>query len=471
MRGLPLSALSTTAYSAARPMTELSFLRSLPLFRSLDDEELARLCEAAQLREYATGEPIVAAGDRGDSMYLLLSGQVEVTAQGNGAPVTATLGPGDFFGEMALLTGTPRGADVVARGDVACRCLEFSRPVVEDLLRKKPRVARFLTELVGRRLLESGQVRQVGKYSIKGEIGRGGAARVFEGVHPALRRSVAIKMLSHELVYESDFAERFLAEARIVADLRHENIVQVYDQEAAYATFFIIMERLSGEELSMALRRGPFSVDETKKIARQVCRGLQYAHKRGVVHRDIKPSNIFLEEQGPVKVMDFGIAVGAHGPLREDNGVMGTPGFIAPESLLGKPVDHRADIYSLGVVLYMMLTGWNPFAGPDMREVLKRQLTTEFLDVAKALPTAPPALVDLVKRATARDPAARFPDCGAMLRLLDERTPAPAAPGCARMELELDFPEEATDRVGALVKRWESELRAEVERAVLLVRR
>lgn len=403
-------------------MDDLAFARTLQVFRSLNDDELERLVTGAGRRSFAPGTPIVQRGEPGDSMYLIQRGSVRVPVLGEDGRerMTAWLGPGDVFGEMALVTGEARGADVIADGDVEVRCLVLDRDAVEELLRRKPRVARFLTEIVGKRLLESGQMRHVGKYRVLREIGRGGIAIVYEGLHPTLGRSVAIKMLSHELVYEQDFAERFVAEARIIADLRHDNIVQVYDSEQAYATFFIVMERLDGVELKTLVQEGGVSYDEARHILRQVSRGLKYAHERGVVHRDIKPSNILVETSGRVKIMDFGIA---GGPVTADDakaqGIMGTPGYIAPELLLGKGADHRADIYALGVVAYEILTGRSPFAAKQRRDVLKNQLAVSAVDLAAARPDAPEDLVELVRRATQQDPDERFLSCTELLAHLD----------------------------------------------------
>lgn len=411
-------------------MDELAFARALQVFRSLSDEELERLMAAADRRAFAPGTTIVRRGEPGDSMYVIQQGSVQVPIFDDEGRqrFCAYLGPGDFFGEMALITGEARGADVIADGDVEVRCLVLDRVVVEELLRHKPRVARFLTEIVGKRLLESGQMRYVGKHRVLREIGRGGIAIVYEGLHPSLGRSVAIKMLSHELVYEQDFAERFLAEARIIADLRHDNIVQVYDAEQAYATLFIVMERLDGVELKTLATEGGVSFDEARHILRQVCRGLKYAHERGVVHRDIKPSNLFVETSGRVKIMDFGIA---GGPISADDarshGIMGTPGYIAPELLLGQGADHRADIYALGVVAYEVLVGRSPFEAKQRRDVLRNQLATDFVDLAAARPDAPADLVEFVRRATERDRDARFRSCAEILSHFDP--PARRYPG------------------------------------------
>lgn len=404
-------------------------LAALPAFRSLDDEDRADLLARCERRSYAPGEAIVRRGEPGDAMYVLLEGQAEVPIldeQGR-RRMTAFLGAGDVFGEMALLTGEARAADVIAAGEAPAVALYMPKEQVEEVLRAHPSIARFLTEILGKRLLESGQLRKVGKYHLVGELGRGGVAIVYEGLHPQLNRAVAVKMLSHELVYESDFAARFLREAEIVAELSHESIVQVFDAEQAFATFFIIMERLQGEDLKQRLQRaGPLAFDEARRVLREVASALGYAHKKGVVHKDIKPSNIFLDDVGRTKITDFGIAASARldqrarGRRAAQKGVLGTPGYIAPEVLLGHAVDHRVDVYALGVAAYEMLTAREPFAtgGPQV-EIFKAQLTTPYLDLKAARRDAPDDLVELVRRATAREPRDRFDDMGQMQALLD----------------------------------------------------
>jgi CRP-like cAMP-binding protein len=438
-----------------------AFLRQLQMFRSLTPEELTRLAADVVERSYEPGTAIVRRDEPGDSMFIVREGavQVPVVDETGQTRLTAFLGPGDFFGEMALLTGEPRAADVIADGEIPVRCLQLPKDAVEALLFDKPRVARFLTEIVGRRLLESGGIRRVGKYQILGEIGRGGVAIVFEGLHPTLRRSVAIKMLSHELVFEQDFADKFQTEARIVADLRHENIVQVFDQESAFATFFIVMELMDGIELSRLIdEEGPLSPDEVRHIVRQCCRGLAYAHARGVVHRDIKPTNIFLESTGRTKIMDFGIAVATAGETRDEEGVMGTPGYIAPEALLGEGVDLRADIYALGVSVFEMLTGRGPFDHAERYQILQNQLACEHVDLKEAWPEAPEVFVELVRRATTRDRAERFQSCVEMLELLDERQAPRAEEGHAHLEAHVHFPPASRDRVRAALDELKGDL-------------
>ena len=222
------------------------FLLSVEAFRSLSAPSAERLAALVQLRNFAPGDIILRRGDPGDSMFIVRTGQVFVPVldENGKQQFLVQLSARHIFGEMALLTGEPRTADVVAGSD--CSCITIPRETLLPLLSEHPSVASFLTEILGKRLMEQGGVRQVGKYKLVGEIARGGMAVVYEGIHPTLGRPVAIKMLSHALVYQRHFADRFRNEARIIGSLRHPGIVEVFDCEEAYATIFIIMEKLAG---------------------------------------------------------------------------------------------------------------------------------------------------------------------------------------------------------------------------------
>ncbi len=404
-------------------MSVAAFLKNVDAFQGLTRSSLDRLTTKLTVRDYKAGTAIIRRGAPGDSMYIIQSGRVRVPIldERGRKQFTAQLGVGQFFGEMALLTGEPRSADVFA--DTECRCLIIYKDALNELLRQHPTVASFLTEILGQRLMESGTIRQVGKYKLIGMLGRGGMAIVFEGIHPTLGRPVAVKMLAHELVYDREFADRFKNEARIIAKLRHENIVEVFDTEEAFATFFIVMEKLEGIDLEkMVETRGTIPYDQARDILRQFAAALNYAHSRGIVHRDIKPSNLIINPKGQVKLMDFGIA--QHPTLEEalevKEGVIGTPEYMSPEQALGEPIDGRSDIYSLGIVAYEMLTGELPFSHEDPVETLRMQLNVKLPDPRKRNPGLPDDLVHLIMKATAKNPKDRFQSCAEIERLFEK---------------------------------------------------
>lgn len=394
-------------------------------FNALRTEQMAVLADAIAIERYPEGARILRRGDVGDAMFVIASGHVSIpVVDENGKQkFEAQLPPGQCFGEMALLTGDPRSADAFAA--TPCTVLRIPRSAVLQVVDASPRVAAYLTEILGERLLEGGGIRTVGKYQLVRRIGRGGMSLVFEGHHPGLERPIAVKMLSHQLVYRRNFAERFRNEARIIATLQHPHIVQVFDMEEAYATFFIVMEMLDGEDLSRVIRRAPMAAREVRRILVQVASALDYAHSRGVIHRDLKPSNIRLLPDGSVKLLDFGLAwvQRYETVLSEDvDIVLGTPYYMSPEQAQGLDLDLRTDIYNFGVLAYEMLTGERPFSGTSKSEVQRRHVEDPIPNLRDKLGEGVPTdLVELVHTCMQKHPADRFQTCAEIEGFLSRR--------------------------------------------------
>ena len=207
-----------------------------------------------------------------------------------------------------------------------------------------------------------------GRYSIQSTLGGGGMARVYLAHDAVLGREVAIKVLRDQYAEDAEFAERFKREARSAASLSHPNIVSIYDRGVAEdGTSYIAMEHVPGGSLKGRIsREGVLDTPEAASVALQIANALEEAHGRGVIHRDIKPHNVLLTSTGDVKVADFGIArASAYTAISQTSLVLGTAGYMSPEQALGEPVDPRSDLYSLGVVLYEMLTGELPFTADN----------------------------------------------------------------------------------------------------------
>jgi serine/threonine protein kinase len=215
---------------------------------------------------------------------------------------------------------------------------------------------------------------QLGRYLIESEIGRGAMGVVFRAKDTVLERTVAVKTVNMAL--EKDHADnyeaRFYQEARAAGGLNHPNIVTVYDAGKAGDVVYMAMEYIQGVELrSLFVEGQPMGVPQALSIAAQVAEGLGYAHQQGVVHRDIKPANIMVVSDGPVKITDFGIArMRASADLTQTGVMLGSPKYMSPEQVIGKRADHRSDIFSLGVILYEMLTGAAPFSGENVTALM-----------------------------------------------------------------------------------------------------
>jgi serine/threonine protein kinase len=210
-----------------------------------------------------------------------------------------------------------------------------------------------------------------GRYKIIEELGRGGMGVVYKAKDTKLKRTVALKFLPQELTHISEIKDRFMREAQAAAALDHPNICTVHEVDEAEEKTFISMAYVEGQSLKKKIESGPLELDEALRIATQVAEGLEEAHKKGVVHRDIKSANIMVTEKGQAKIMDFGLARIAGGTLVTKEGTtMGTIAYMSPEQARGEEVDHRTDIWSLGVVMYEMLTGQLPFKGEHEQAIV-----------------------------------------------------------------------------------------------------
>ncbi len=254
---------------------------------------------------------------------------------------------------------------------------------------------------------------KIGRYKILGELGRGAMGIVYEAEDPALDRTVALKtiILSDDAEGRKEYHKRFFLEAKAAGKLTHPHIITVYDFGEEGDLAYMAMELLKGIELRAKMLKGSIPTVEAVDIAEQVADGLGYAHERGVVHRDIKPSNIMLLPRGQVKIMDFGIARVRVADHKTSTGVvLGTPRYMSPEQVAGSPVDHRSDIFSLGIVLYEMLTRASLFAGADTPQILHNVVHIEHVPPSRLNREVPSMLDFVIARALKKDPAVRYQD-------------------------------------------------------------
>jgi len=254
---------------------------------------------------------------------------------------------------------------------------------------------------------------QIGRYRILGELGRGAMGIVYRAQDPALDRVVALKtiIMSEDAGGRSEYHKRFFQEAKAAGKLTHPHIVTTYDFGEEDGIAYLAMELLEGTELRKRMLEGDVDPAEALDIARQVADGLGFAHERGVVHRDIKPSNIMLLPRGQVKIMDFGIARVRVSDHKTSTGVvLGTPRYMSPEQVAGSDVDHRSDIFSLGIVLYEMLTRASLFAGADTPQILHNVVHVEHIPPSRLNREVPSMLDFIIARALKKDPAVRYQD-------------------------------------------------------------
>jgi eukaryotic-like serine/threonine-protein kinase len=249
------------------------------------------------------------------------------------------------------------------------------------------------------------------RYELEELVGTGGMSSVYRANDRLLERDVALKVLHDQFTADGDYVERFRREARAVAQLSHPNIVTVIDRGEQDGRQFIVFEYVDGENLKTLIEReGPLPEREAIELALQIARALGFAHERGLVHRDVKPQNVLLNGDAGAKVTDFGIArsLDVHGGLTQTGTVMGTSDYIAPEQARGRQVDAQSDVYSLGAVLYELLTGEVPFPGDNFVAVAMRHINEPPPSVREHRPELSPRLDAAVRRAMAKDPRERF---------------------------------------------------------------
>jgi eukaryotic-like serine/threonine-protein kinase len=254
-----------------------------------------------------------------------------------------------------------------------------------------------------------------GRYRIVRKLGTGGMANVYLAEDEVLGRRVAIKILNDRHAGDDQFVERFRREAKNAASLSHPNIVSIYDRGEAEGTYYIAMEYLDGRSLKeLIVARGPAPVHIAIDYARQILAAIRFAHRHGIVHRDIKPHNVLVDAEGRLKVTDFGIARAGTSQMTEAGSIIGTAQYLSPEQAKGAPVDQTSDLYSVGVVLYELLTGVVPFSGDTPVEIAMKHLSAPPEPPSVKRAEIPRELDLVVLRALAKDPADRYPSAEEM---------------------------------------------------------
>lgn len=429
-------------------------LRTVPLLRDLPAQDLMGLWRRREEIRLSAGSVVMRRGDPGDRIYVIQDGAVEVhLGLGPESVFIRRFVSGDFFGEMAVLTGAPRSADVVVVEDAVLWV--WQRAAFEAIMAKSANVLRTIVNVLCEHLANTTALldardgfveaapeqRRFGRYLAIQREGAGGMGIVYKAIDQTTETPAAIKVLPLGWDSGGELRERLGREAAVLQRINHPNVIRILDVGEVDRTrgggSWIVMELLPNalDRVLRAQHPDPLSPVIALRLARGVAGGLAAAHARGLVHRDVKPSNILLRDNGQPVLCDFGLATAvaqtAHTErLTPPDQILGTPDYLAPEQIEGKPVDHRCDIYALGVVLYELLQGNPPFAGGTPYEVFRGHVEGR---PPPLLSTVPAPARAIVEKALQKRPEDRFASAAAMSKALAE---APEVVQAARLTEE-----------------------------------
>ncbi len=396
---------------------DLDFILNTRLLKTLPKDGVCSFLNCISRKVIESGIKFITQGDKGDCLYIIQQGlcSIQIQEQDKTLKTVAQRRKGDVIGEMALLTGELRTANVISESQMIL--WKLSGNEFDTACQLHPDIRKFLTELLTNRLENSivTEVRNVGRYTMTHRIGQGGWNFVYKGKHKTLNMPVAIKMMKHNQAMDENFLENFRKEGKVIAQLNHPNIVQIYDIEELYRTIFIIMECLEGESLEALLeRKGALPFSRALTFLTQICSGLAHAHDHQIIHRDVKPANIFLLKNDCIKLLDFGLAC-AQG--EEDFEQTGTVHYMSPEQIKGDSVDLRSDIYSLGIMAYEIFTGKKPFANEDLTALMNMHTSMDIPDPSILVPDIPEAIKHFIIKSCAKSPDKRY---NSMQEIIDE---------------------------------------------------
>jgi serine/threonine protein kinase len=413
---------------------DYEFLKGTRFLDGISRDAAAVIMDCFDSLQIKAGERFIKQGDPGDSCYIIRKGSCVARVEKQGELHTVgRMHEGDIVGEMAILTGEPRSAHVDAETDM--KVWGITRDQFDVLVELHPELRMILTEIIADRFNSRKLTaeRAIGKYRVTDILGQGGFSIVYKGVHAGLNMPVAVKMMKHDMAMNADFLSKFHNEAQTIASFNHENIIKVYDFEEQFRTVFIIMELVEGETIKDILAREkilPFR--RIIDLLLQICTGLLYAHRHGIIHRDIKSANMYIKDDGQLKILDFGLSAPAG---TENIEFLGSVPYMSPEEIEGEAVDQRTDIYSLGITAYEMVTGQRPFPEDDLLALSEMHLSEDIPDPATLRPDLPEDLRRFIFKACARKPAHRYQNVNEVIQTLQ---PLVIELGVTRRQLAAD---------------------------------
>lgn len=384
-----------------------NFILKKDISDSLTEAAINTFLASMEETRFKAGERLITRGAKGDTLFIIQEGTCAVIIEKDEqAYPIVLLKAGDFAGEMALITGEPRTAHVDAETDVVAA--QISREKFDSVCEEHPALREILSNIVQENVLSSifREQREVGKYRIQDVLGKHGMSIDYKGVHRFINMPVVIKVLRHDMAMDPEFINKFKEDAVKIVQLNHENIATVYDIAGLYRTIFIFREYFEGDLLSKLLEKtSQLPVNRVVDFLKQVCAGLSYSHEKGLFHQGLNPNNIFISSQDQVKLIDFGLTF----PTGAIDASIGERlKYMSPEQLNGAVLDEKSDIYSLGIILFQMVTGQKPFLENDGDNSPERHASLEIQDPRAFCPELPDELYRIIVQSTQKNANKRY---------------------------------------------------------------
>jgi serine/threonine protein kinase len=299
---------------------------------------------------------------------------------------------------------------------------EYRLPVYNKMERPTNKNSKWVNPTMSENKPQSDELvgKQISQYTVLEEIGRGGMATVYKARQASMNRTVAIKVLPRHFMHDPDFLERFQREVDVIASLEHPHILPIYDYGETDGIPFIAMRYLGGGSMADLIRRGKPKIPDLEKPFAQLAQALDYAHQQGIIHRDLKPGNIMLDENGNAYLSDFGIARVVGSKLTGSDMIIGTPAYMSPEQANGVSIDARSDIYALGIVLFELITGREPYQAETPMAVLLKHMSEPLPSIRDVRSDVPETIEAVINMATEKNPDDRYASAGEMAQAFSE---------------------------------------------------